>query len=508
VARSIRDAGLAAELAAAYESHVGRTAPRTRKTRGVYYTPAYIVERIVEDALGGGVSGAAIDPACGGGSFLVRALEKGVAPGRLYGIDIDPQAVEVARLSLALAAGCEAAALAHNIRCADALLDDWEELFPEVFREGGFDAAIGNPPYLSSAGRSCEERFALGEYQTDSYVLFLEQAFRKLKPGGRLGAIVSDSWLKGKRFSKLRNFLLHEARLTSVVIFDYPPFAGAAIESSILTVEKRPPAPGFDVFIYRTPERVEPLNHLAVEDCAKRIDARLSRAAAEALAAMERDSRPLGECCLVNRGVHAYRTGGYGRSRFSEGRQTARDKAERSYHAREALDATYLPEVKGKHLTRYGRASNGEYISYGEWLAEPRRPEFFFSPKLAIRKIIAPRLVCTYIEEPVVLDQSVYAAIARDGADLLFVLGVLASAAGGWYLRTRHGIYDRLYPWFTKEQLASFPLPRRTDPRIAQLAARMLRAPGAGTDAQIDALVFDLYGLAPDEARLIESGAQ
>lgn len=496
-------------MAAAYENHVGRTAPRTRKARGVYYTPAYIVDRIVKDAVDCEASGAVIDPACGGGSFLVRAFRETRGIERLYGIDVDPQAVEVTRLSLALAAGpCDS--LSRNIRCANALTADWRRLFPEVFRHGGFDAVIGNPPYLSSGGRSCEGRFTLGEYQTDSYVLFLEQAFRHLRPGGRLGAIVSDSWLKGKRFSKLRNFLLREARLTRLILFDYPPFGGATIESSILAVEKRPPAPRFDVLIYRTPERLEPLSRIAVSDCASRIDPRLTPSAAEVLAAIERDAVPLQERFLVNRGVHAYRAGGYGRSRFSPGKQTARDKTERSYHAREPLDSTYLPEIKGRDLSRYGRPAHGEYISYGEWLAEPRRPEFFLGPKLAIRKIIAPRLVCTYIEDPAVLDQSVYVAIPRPGApaDSLFALGVLASAAGGWYLRTRHAIYDRLYPWFTQEQLARFPLPRRTDPRIAQLAARMLHAPDLQTDHEIDRLVFGLYGLSPAHARLIAGDAQ
>ena len=76
--------------------------------------------------------------------------------------------------------------------------------------EGGFDAIVGNPPYLYSAGQSqkdyFERRFGTSEYQTDFYVYFVERAIRHLKHGGVLGMIVSDSWIKGKYFTKLRDF--------------------------------------------------------------------------------------------------------------------------------------------------------------------------------------------------------------------------------------------------------------------------------------------------------------
>jgi len=330
--------------------------------------------------------------------------------------------------------------------------------------------------------------------------------------------IVSNSWMKGKRFSKLRDLLLNRTRLSQITVFEYPPFDGAAIESSIIVLEKRAPAETVAVYVYRTPECVQLLNQLSVAECAAngRVDARFNAAAAEVIAAIERNSIPLDGLCLIHRGVHAYRTDGYGKSKFAAGRQTKRDKAERSYHARQKLDETYWPEVKGKHLLRYGYRWDGGYVSYGDWLAEPRRPELFMSPKLAVRKILGPRLVCTYIEEPLVLDQSVYVAIARPhaAADLLFALGTLASAVGGWYLRTKHAVYDRLYPWFTKEQLAHFPLPGAGDAqarrRIAELAGQMLRAKvdeREKLDAQIDQAVFDLYGLSAEQQRVITDGS-
>lgn len=156
-------------------------------------------------------------------------------------------------------------------------------------------------------------------------------------------------------------------------------------------------------------------------------------------------------------------------------------------------------------------------------------------PKLAIRKIVGPKLVCTFIRDPAVLDQSIYIAVARpdDSSEisLLFLLGVLASAVGGFYIIRKHSIYDALYPWFTKEQLANFPIPaldmtktaaRAKHDRMVELVEALIstkkeiasaanettrsyfETKAAGLDRQIDDLAYDLYELTPEERALIE----
>jgi hypothetical protein len=127
------------------------------------------------------------------------------------------------------------------------------------------------------------------------------------------------------------------------------------------------------------------------------------------------------------------------------------------------------------------------------------------------------------------LDQSIYVAIPkRNGkSDLLYLLGILTSAVAGWYLIRKHALYDTLYPWFTKEQLAKFPIPNNADKterkRLIQLVDRMLSAKKAeakseggrrehwtrqceALDRQIDALVYELYGLTDREIALVEHG--
>ena len=108
------------------------------------------------------------------------------------------------------------------------------------------------------------------------------------------------------------------------------------------------------------------------------------------------------------------------------------------------------------------------------------------------------------------------------------------SVIGGWYIQNKHSIFDTLYPWFTKEQFANFPIPnfdfknpadKAKHDRMVELVEQMLAArkqlAGAqsdkdkdfytnrcdGLDRQIDALVYDLYALTPAEIKIVEGAA-
>jgi type I restriction-modification system DNA methylase subunit len=185
--------------------------PEVRKAGGVYYTPRYIVDYIVEKTVGEKLEGLTpkqamrlkiLDPACGSGSFLLGAFDhllrwyegkrmkgrpltltdKGkILTSNLHGVDIDPQAVEITMMSLYLKmledehkplfSRHVLPLLGDNVKCGNSLIGpdywegrlavddeerfeinafDWEAEFPKVFRgkNKGFDCVIGNPPYI------------------------------------------------------------------------------------------------------------------------------------------------------------------------------------------------------------------------------------------------------------------------------------------------------------------------------------------------------------------------
>ena len=610
--------------------------PEVRKAGGVYYTPTYIVDYIVEHTVGKLLENRTprtasdlkiLDPACGSGSFLLGAYQRLLdwhldqycremektgkiptvmpQPGKrkrksdpaalyqgprgdwrlttaerkrillanIFGVDIDPQAVEVTKLSLLLkvleSESGETLAtqleffheralpdLSSNIKCGNSLIGpdfydnqqgtlfeeeerfrinafDWNAEFPAMMRRGGFDAVIGNPPYLHSAAQAHDDyfksRYRLTQYQTDFYVFFVERALWLCRRAGLLSFIVSDSWLNSTYFSIMRGHLLSNHKILSVAVFDYPVFKGVTLENSIMVLSVASTPSGFPVRLFVAPGEYSDINRLNPTDCVNSgiIDPRMSESSTTLLTKLESGSAPLQALVEINRGLHAYRTDGYGKSKFGPGVQTKRDKEVQSYHSDEPLDDTYLPEIRGKHVHRFSISTPQRYLSYGPWLAEPRAPHFFFKPKAVLRKVLGTKLHGTFLERPYGIDQSLYILVSKedDTHAIKFALGILVSALGAWYLRTKHSIYDRLYPWYTKTQLASFPIREGEEERSRRLvelvdfmlalneqlpAAKTphekssLERQIATTDRQIDQLVYELYGLTEDEIRIVE----
>jgi hypothetical protein len=514
------------------------------------------------------------DPRTGGWRLTIEE-KKRIRTTHIFGVDIDAQAVEVSKLSLLLKvlegetdqslslsqlpfSDRALPNLADNIKCGNSVIGpdyftgkpiadaeemrrvnpfDWKQGFPDAMKAGGFDCVIGNPPYLYSAAQERPEyfsaRYSLGQYQTDYYVYFIERALDLCRKGGRHAFIVSDAWLNSEYFSKLRNHLLANHRICSLSAFSYPVFKQATLENSIYVVEKAAPPEPFPVILFVGPQSQSNINMLDPAECIRTglINPRQSKSAALVLAKMEEASVALGALVRMNRGIHAYRTDGYGKSRYRSGPQTERDKTERSYHAGRPLDKTYLPELCGKDVFRCWHSQADEYLSYGDWLAEPRTPDFFLKPKIVVRKILGSKLSGTFLATPFAVDQSLYVLISEEGDvdSLKSVLGILLSGVGAWYIRAKHAIYDVLYPWYTKKQLAEFPIPKSAVPSHAplvrlvdsmlslhkELAAAnsaaqkgIIRRQIVATDAEIDRLVYDLYDLTAEEVAIVEGKGQ
>ncbi len=221
------------------------------------------------------------DPACGSGAFLNQALEFLIAEHRyidelqakllgdamvlsevenailennIYGVDINEQSVEIAKLSLWLRTaqkGRELTALNNNIKCGNSLIDDptvagekafyWQNEFPEVFAKGGFDIIIGNPPYVIIFDKSkefLESKFHVFKRNNDLYTAFYNLSIDILNESGFLGFITPNSFIKGDYFKELRK-RLSKYQIISIVDFNnYLVFEDAYVFSAIIVLNK------------------------------------------------------------------------------------------------------------------------------------------------------------------------------------------------------------------------------------------------------------------------------
>jgi type I restriction-modification system DNA methylase subunit len=292
--------------------------PEVKKAGGVYYTPTYIVDYIVQQTVGKLVEDKTpkqigkiriLDPACGSGSFLIGAYQflldwhlhyytanqpekwarggkpalvqtskgwkltiaerKRILLNNIYGVDIDMQAVEVTKLSLLLKVlegetgqtlqtvlriFQERALpdLGDNIKCGNSLIGpefynqaelplltdeeryrinvfDWQAEFPEIFQAGGFDAVIGNPPYIRiqtmKDSQPQEVEFFSRVYESasegnyDIYVVFIERALSLLNKKGTLGFIVPHKFFNAEYGRPARFLLSNHRSLKHIVHF-------------------------------------------------------------------------------------------------------------------------------------------------------------------------------------------------------------------------------------------------------------------------------------------------
>lgn len=224
-----------------------------------------------------------LDPACGSGAFLIEAfdqlhtayqssndrleelrgqrslfdLDRRILQNNLFGVDLNEEAIQICRLSLWIKTaekGKTLTSLDDTIRVGNSVVNDpevhpkafdWNEAFPDVFANGGFDVVIGNPPYvrqewLTDYKPHLEEHFSAYHGKADLYVYFYELGIRILKPGGLMSFIVTNKWMKASYGEPLRTFFADETWIESVVDFGHAKqiFEQADVFPSIIVARK------------------------------------------------------------------------------------------------------------------------------------------------------------------------------------------------------------------------------------------------------------------------------
>ncbi|OXA82847.1 hypothetical protein B0A56_03830 [Flavobacterium columnare NBRC 100251 = ATCC 23463] len=225
------------------------------------------------------------DPACGSGAFLNQALdflieehkyldelqaklfgdalvlsdiENSILENNLFGVDLNEESVEIAKLSLWLRTAQpnrKLNDLSANIKCGNSLIDavevagekafNWQQAFPKVFEKGGFDVVIGNPPYVPTEYINENDKIYLEKsYQSafgriNLYPIFYEHGIKILKTYGILGYITPYTILKNQYYKEARKYILNNSTIIELVDFKgVLVFQDAAVDSIILLLKK------------------------------------------------------------------------------------------------------------------------------------------------------------------------------------------------------------------------------------------------------------------------------
>ena len=207
-----------------------------RKAAGAYYTPAYIVQELLErisleKMLTEKDSLKILDPCCGTGNFLLQLSEK-CHMQALYGGDTDSLAVQLARINLAIA--CQEAPVSliqERIQVRDFLGSQERE---------SYDLILGNPPWGSSADfkqrQFIKDNFLTGTGR-EAYDLFLEQSFRSVRQGGVIAFVLPEAVLHVKSHEKIRKLMSERFQIQSISYLGNV-FYNVQCPSVILNIQK------------------------------------------------------------------------------------------------------------------------------------------------------------------------------------------------------------------------------------------------------------------------------
>jgi len=569
-------------LGGMYEQYLGYVQGRKteekqrskRKSQGIYYTPKYIVEFIIKETLGEVLKKAkpkdvskikVLDPACGSGSFLIAAYDKilenlakqnpqisfftksDILRNNVYGVDLDAQAVEIAQLNLllkVLSQKTKLPTLQHNLRVGNSLIEkgdeslkpfDFNNEFKEVIEQGGFDVIIGNPPYVFARGGHFDEKtkkyyyenFPLASYQLNTYLLFIDRAFRLLKKGGYFGFIIPNTWLTIDTFSPLRKFLLEETSDLQIInIFDKV-FGEANVDTCLLIFNKGKSS-NVKLGEFRDGQLAIvgdfPVSQFKKNNYIINIALAKSKDKSAILDKIIDRSKTLDSFSIVKAGLKAYETG------KGKPAQTDTMKNNRVYHSKSKESNDYGKYLEGKDVKRYGINWGGWWLKYGECLAAPRDEKLFTSPRILVRQIPSPpphSINAVFTKEYLLNDINSMIIYGFNGIDPLFALAVLNSKITTfWFVNTFDKFQRKTFPQFKVKELATFPIPninQAEQEKIAKKAQAMLelqkelQATSANTDKhnslkreiekldrEIDKAIYKLYGLNSEDINIIK----
>ena len=576
--------------------------PDVRKAGGVYYTPTYIVDYIVQNTVGRLVEGKTpeevaklkiLDPACGSGTFLLGAYQylldwhtdwygehdpqkwargkkpvlfqvkdgwqltvqkkKEILLNNIFGVDIDPQAVEVTKLSLLLKV-LETPGqldfmgervlpdLGKNIQCGNSLIGfdyfdgkmfveqeerervnafDWKGAFSQVFAQGGFDAVIGNPPYVlgretfdEHTKQYLSKKYIVYGGKYDLYIYFTERAIALLRASGKLGYIIPNTVLVNVNASKLRKVILDETQINIIRVFDERVFEHAQVESVIIVTGKKPTASEPVVI-----QSGNSTGHISQDSFANnpdyRFNVRSNSLVDELITRIESKSNSLGMLSDICIGIQL-------------GGSSGTDKKE-SFISDSQVDEAYKKVLDGKDINTYVTNRNNKFVRYGNWLHRKRDEKYFLNPKILIRQIGAVP-IATFDDQNFYTLNTIYNLISISQYSPKFFLGVINSKLGKWFWRIRNSDFKSLFPKIKKDQIENIPIRsiNFSDPadkarhdKMVSLVERMLelrKRPAArtpqeqemvkreieSTDRQIDRLVYELYELTEEEIKIVE----
>ena len=521
--------------------------------------------------------------------LLSLKLKQDILLNNIYGVDIDTQAVEVTQLSLFLkmledetlsSTQIKQGALfskvlpdlSKNIICGNSLIGwdimngqlfendelkklnpmDYDAAFPSIMRDGGFDALVGNPPYVNIENLDAyTKQYFFSSYKTckgrtDIYIPFIEKDLSLVRKNGFISYIIPYAFTNQNYGSPLRKLLAEKYYIKEIVdTSNYFVFKQAVVKNITITIQNNYSIKNKTLIKkYNAPEDFEEDNFTAFEvaqsEFLKLKEYRFETKPIYGLLTLKdkiwEKSIPFNNICFVAYGARInHKT----------------KKIGKEHYIFNDYKKGYKPFLEGKNIDRY------QFSQYGWLNYTPSEhynsmfPELFENEKLVFINVVKDSLrfafddkgfynshtvincvrICdlkkaTHISAKKAIKE--YNSSISENYSLKFLLGILNSKLTTWYFYNFQSESLHFYPNDAK----SLPTPnidftiksqKQLHDTIVNLVTQMLstkkqlataltdsdknflQSKCSSIDRQIDSLVYQLYNLTPEEIKIVEN---
>lgn len=442
------------------------------------------------------------DPACGSGAFLNQALdflikehryidelkakvlggglilsdiENTILENNIYGVDLNEESVEIAKLSLWLRTAQPRRKLndlSNNIKCGNSLIDsktvagdkafNWQQEFPQIFDKGGFDVIIGNPPYGASFDKRekeyIENSYKSYQYKFESYLYFYEKGIEILKQNGILSFITPELFLRLDKSFNIRNYINVNSTPVELKFCGENVFQDVKVNSVIATISK---------------SILEKGNTKIVQESGLEWNYNLDRWRNEENLIFDYEINPFSELIINKINNSSISLGDIGSaiqgltpydSYKGHSKEIIKSRA---YHHSEKVDETCGIWLGGKNVSRYYYTVGEEWLQYGDWLASPREPKYFIGPRLLFREVPGQnkRIQCAYAEDKYYYGHSVTPFLLSSEYEKSInfrILALVNSTLLSWYASLKVSNFaKKTFPKLNPKDIKSLPIAKK-----------------------------------------------
>tara|TARA_R110002020_G_scaffold293535_5_gene509219 strand:- start:151536 stop:154763 length:3228 start_codon:yes stop_codon:yes gene_type:complete len=458
------------------------------------------------------------DPACGSGAFLNQALdflikehryvdelkakvlggglvfadiENTILENNIYGVDLNEESVEIAKLSLWLRTAQPRRKLndlSSNIKCGNSLIDSkavagdkafkWEQEFSQIFEKGGFDVIIGNPPYVFARDNFTQNikdyyssNYLSAQYQINLYLLFIERTIQLINNKSFYGLIIPNAWLMIDSAKGLRELILERCSIDQIINLSGYSFEGVNVETIIIIASKVLDIDnGNNINVLLSQGKEFRLSHHRKQSDFNENDGFEFRVFSDQTSVdlsnkMKKSSDVLDNLVNIKAGLQAYE------KNKGEPKQTEQDVKNRPYDFDYKYDENTHRYLEGKDVGRYFLDWSGQYLQYGKQLASPRTFDLFNGEKIIIREITGNfpnSILATYDDGLYLYNRSNIGIVKNENTEisLKYVLPVLNSKLMSYYfMKNTAKSVRKMFPKIILNDLRKFPFKNISIPK-------------------------------------------